>query len=260
MTQFYAFLKKEFLEQLRSGRLILVTVIFCLFGIMNPAAAKLTPFLFDMMSDQLAQTGINVGQAGQIEITAMHSWAQFYKNIPAALLIFLILYCGVLTGEYQKGTLVILITKGMGRGKIMAAKALTLTLLWTFGYGTCGIITYGYNAFFWDNSVAPHLFFAAFCCYLYGLWMISVILPASAAFRSSASVMLTAAGAYLAAYLVRLIPAVHNFSPAVLSDAVNLLTRSDTPRDYTAAVICTALLVLVNLLLSIQIFCRKTFA
>ena len=40
MRSLIAFIKKEFTEQLRSGRLIILGLLFVLFGIMNPAIAK----------------------------------------------------------------------------------------------------------------------------------------------------------------------------------------------------------------------------
>ena len=49
-----AFWKKEWLEQLRSGKLIILGILFVLFGIMNPAVAKLTPWLLEAMADSLA--------------------------------------------------------------------------------------------------------------------------------------------------------------------------------------------------------------
>lgn len=43
MKSLLAFMKKEWMEQVRSGRLLILVIIFILLGIMNPAVAKLTP-------------------------------------------------------------------------------------------------------------------------------------------------------------------------------------------------------------------------
>ena len=40
-----AFLKKEWMEMTRTGRMWILVLIFVLFGIMNPAMAKLTPWM-----------------------------------------------------------------------------------------------------------------------------------------------------------------------------------------------------------------------
>ena len=110
MKQFTAFMKKELLEQLRTGKILIFTIIFGLFGIMNPAIAKLTPWMMELMNDQLAESGII---AGSIKVTALTSWTQYFKNMPMALIILLITYGSILTSECQRGTLILLITKGM---------------------------------------------------------------------------------------------------------------------------------------------------
>ena len=76
MKSMFAFMKKEFTEQLRSGRLILLGLLFVMFGIMNPAIAKLTPWLLDIMADSLAESGMIVTD---VKVSAMDSWVQFFR-------------------------------------------------------------------------------------------------------------------------------------------------------------------------------------
>ena len=47
MKSLIAFMKKEWMDLVRSGRLMILLVIFLLFGIMNPAIAKLTPWMME---------------------------------------------------------------------------------------------------------------------------------------------------------------------------------------------------------------------
>ena len=135
-----AFLKKDFLEQARTGKLLILLILFVLFGIMNPAVAKLTPWLLEMMADSLEASGMVVTE---VTVTAMDSWVQFFKNIPMALIAFVLLEGGILTGEYQSGTLVLSLTKGLKRHQVLGSKAMVLTLLWTVCYWLCFAITYG---------------------------------------------------------------------------------------------------------------------
>ena len=58
MKQFSAFLKKEFTEHIRSGRMMIMGIIFVIIGVMNPAVAKLTPWLLEMFSESLEGTGV----------------------------------------------------------------------------------------------------------------------------------------------------------------------------------------------------------
>lgn len=146
-----AFLKKEWMELCRTGRLMILLLVFTLFGIMNPALAKLTPWLMETLSESLADTGL---VTTSVTVDAMTSWAQFYKNTPVGLIIFILISSGSFTAEYQKGTLIPVVTKGLPRRKIVLAKAWMIFAAWTALYWICFGITYGYNAYFWDNGIA----------------------------------------------------------------------------------------------------------
>lgn len=165
MTQLMAFIKKEWMELLRTGKFIIIVILFMIFGVMNPAIAKLTPWLMKMYSKSLEESGLILTEA---KVDALTSWVQFYKNVPMALIVFLLMFSGILAVEYQKGTLINMITKGLSRWKIVISKSVVLLLLWSFGYWMCYGITYAYNEYFWDNSIAKEVGFAAFCVYLLG--------------------------------------------------------------------------------------------
>ena len=148
MRAFLAFFKKELLDALRSGRLVILGCLFVAFGVMNPAVAKLTPWLMELMSESLAESGMVITE---VNVDALTSWTQFYKNIPMALIAFVLIHASTLTREYESGTLVLLVTKGLSRTTVVLAKATALLGLWTVGYWLCFGVTYLYNAYFWDN-------------------------------------------------------------------------------------------------------------
>ncbi len=254
MNSLFAFLKKEFLEQIRTGKLLIFVIIFCLFGIMSPAIAKLTPWMMEMMSEDLAESGFVVNH---VDIDAMTSWTQYYKNMPIALIILLVMSGGILTAELQKGTLINVITKGLNRWKVIFSKTSAMCIVWTAGSLLSYGITYGYNAYFWDNGIAEHVFFAAFCFYLLGLWLITVIPFASAFLNGASAVILLAGGEFLAAYLLSLLPAVREYSPAYLMGSLNLLTGISAAGDYVPAVIVTVALMAVNMAGAVVLFNRR---
>ena len=169
MSSLITFIKKEFTEQLRSGRLIILGLLFVLFGIMNPAIAKLTPWLLETMADSLAESGMIITD---VKVSAMDSWVQFFKNMPMGLIAFVLLESSIFTKEYTSGTLVLSLTKGLERYKVVISKALVLTVLWSLGYWLCFGITYGYNAYFWDNSIAQNLVFSVVCWWLFGMMVV----------------------------------------------------------------------------------------
>ena len=58
MKTLMAFMKKEWMEQIRSSRLFILGLIFLAVGIMNPAFAKLTPWLMEMVAETMEESGL----------------------------------------------------------------------------------------------------------------------------------------------------------------------------------------------------------
>ena len=87
MSNLAAFIRKEVTEHIRSGKITILVVIFIILGIMNPAIAKLTPWLLETMADTLAESGMTVTE---VTVSALDSWVQFFKNLPMGLIAFIL--------------------------------------------------------------------------------------------------------------------------------------------------------------------------
>lgn len=255
MKQFNAFTKKEFLELFRTGKLLLLLIIFILFGIMSPAIAKLTPWMMNLFSDSFTEAGMTIIM--DMDVTAMTSWTQFYKNISMVLVIFMLMSANTLTAEYQKGTLINILTKGMPRFKVLLSKTFTLFTTWTCGFWLSFGITYGYNFYFWDNRIASNLFFAACCYYLVGIWLISLLLLASGILKTNSGVLAVTGGIFVICYLVSFLPATGRYLPVQLLSASALLTNATALTEYTYAIGITILLSVISIILSIFSFNKR---
>ncbi|HPF86761.1 MAG TPA: ABC transporter permease subunit [Candidatus Limiplasma sp.] len=255
MKTFYAFFKKEQLEMLRTGRLLVLIILFALFGIMNPAIAKLTPWMLQSLSGSMAESGIIITN---IAVNALTSWTQFYKNLPIALLIFVLMTSAIFTAEYQKGTLVLVLTKGLKRTKILAAKALTLLVVWTGLYYLCYFITLGYTAFYWDNGIAQHVGLAAGLYLLFGIWVLSVMVLCSAPASANTGVLLGTGGAVLAVYLLGLLPNVAPYLPLYLTQSMSLLTGTLAPGAMARAAGVTVGLIAANTAAAVLLFQKRS--
>ena len=249
-----AFLKKELLEQLRSGKLLFLGILFVLFGIMNPAVAKLTPWLLEMMADSLAESGMTVTE---VTVSAMDSWVQFFKNIPMALIAFVLMEGSIFTKEYQSGTLLLSLTKGLPRHKVVLSKTLVLLSLWSLGYWLCFGITYGYNAYFWDNSVAKNLLFSVLCWWVFGLWVIGLVVACSTLCASGSGVLLGTGGVVMISYLLSLLPKLSKFLPTMLLDSTALLYGTAEADKYYPALAIAAGMMILCFAVSIPIFNKK---
>lgn len=243
--QFAAFVKKELLEAVRTGKLTVIAILFVLFGMMNPAIAKLMPWMMRILVEDMPELGFAGGQA-QVTVDALTSWMQFYKNIPMALLVLLFLYSSLMAAEYQKGTLICLLTKGMSRWKILAAKGAVLLALWTAGYWISFGITYGYNEYFWKNEGASHIVFAAACLYLFGVWILSLLLFFAVLCKTNSSALIAVGGVFLGCYLLGLLPKIKTYLPVQLLDAPALFRKAGECVDYERAVFITILLICLH--------------
>ena len=254
MRPFVAFLKKEGLEQIRSGKLTVLGILFVCFGIMNPAIAKLTPWLFEVLSESLAESGMIVTD---VTVTAMDSWVQFFKNIPMALIAFVFLQSNLFTKEYQSGTLILSLTKGICRTTVVLSKVSVLTTLWTLGFWVCFGITYAYNAYLWDNSIAQNLILSVVCWWLFGMLVVALMTLFSTLSDSNAGVLLGTGGVVLATYWIGWIPKVGKYLPTFLTNGNALIYGAEEPSSYLASILITLCLTLTCFAVSIPLFHKK---
>ena len=254
MRSLFAFVKKEFTEKLRTGRLFITLMLFVLFGIMNPAIAKMTPWFLELFEESLSESGITVTD---VEVSALDSWMQFFKNIPVALIAFVLLEGAVFTKEYTSGTLILSLTKGLSRFKVVIAKTGVLLAVWSVGFFLCYGITYLYNSYFWDNSVAQNLSLSVVCWWLFGVFVISLMTLFSVLFSSNTGVLLGVGAVSLALYIVGLIPKVEKYLPTALTDGNSLIYGLAEAEKYTPSIIITAALSIVLFAVSIPIFNKK---
>ena len=128
----------------------------------------------------------------------------------------LALFCGTLTNECQSGTLVNLLAKGLPRWKVVAVKFLSAFAVWSVCYWLTFAVTFGYSAYFWDNSIVMHLGLAAFSSYLLGVWLLALILMFSSFLRSGMYVLLGTGAVYGVSAALGALPVLTKYLPARL--------------------------------------------
>jgi ABC-2 type transport system permease protein len=216
--------------------------------------AKLTPWLLETLADSLEESGMIVTD---VKVSAMDSWVQFFKNMPIGLIVFILLESGIFTREFSTGTLVLSLTKGLERYKVVISKTVVLAVLWTVGYWMCFGITYGYNAYFWDNSVAQNLLLSVVCWWLFGMLTIALVTLFSTFANSNTGVLCGTGGVVLASYLLGLLPKCSRYLPTFLMDGNSLIYGMAQAEDYTAAIAVTAVAGVVCFAVSIPVFNKK---
>lgn len=254
MTQFIAFAKKEWMEIYRSGKLFLILAISVIFGIFSPAMAKLTPFIFKALGDQLAGQGMHIDE---IIVTAMTSWQQFYKNLSIVIIIPVILFGSIMASEYQKGTLINMLTKGLPRWKVIAGKFSLLFSVWTIYYWMTFLITYTYTEYFWGDTSVFNIFFASMCIYILGIMMMAVVLLGSIITNTATSCILFSCGIYILMHLLSTIPKLSEYMPLNLMSMDCLSMENMELITYTKPMMVAVVVIIMCVTGAILCFNRK---
>ena len=210
--------------------------------------------MMELLADSIAQSGVTFTP---VAITALDAWTQFFKNIPIALIAFVLLESGVFTREYQTGTLLLSLTKGLARPKAVIAKTAVLAALWTAGYWLCVGITYGYSAYFWDNAATRSLGFSVACWWLFGLWAVALLTLFSTIAKSNTGVLAGTGGVALACLLLGMIPRIGQYLPTRLMDGSALIYGQAGAQAYAAAIAVTAVMVAACFAGSLILFNKK---
>ncbi|MBQ1991835.1 MAG: ABC transporter permease subunit [Clostridia bacterium] len=254
MRALVSFMKKEWLYQLRSSKLVSIGIIFVMLGMLSPAIAKLTPDLLELLTETQGSSSMTITVG---EVTALDSWMQFFKNIPMGLIAFILIESSIFTKEYESGTLVLALTKGLDRYKVVLSKAVTMIFLWTVGYFVCFGITYVYSAYFWDNSIVENLMFSVVIWWLFGLLAISLSVLFSTLSKNNIGVLIGTGGVILASYFVGMFPKVDKLMPTMLMDGNSLVFGLKECGDYTTAIAITVAICIISLVVSIPVFNKK---
>ena len=254
MKTFLAFLKKELLEVVRTGKLIIILAVFVLLSASSPALTWVTPIIMDLAADELAAAGM----AGiEIQVDALTSWAMYFENIAMAMIVFAFVFGSSFTKEYSKNTLILVLTKGFERYKIVIAKAVMMLSLWTVSYWIAFAVTYVGNDLLWDNSVAVGLWPAVLGWWVYGLFIVALIVLFSSVMKGYIGVLLGTGGVVFALTIIDIIPKASKFTPMGLLNYGELLVGAKEMSDIIPALIITLVVTVAAIGASIPLMNRR---
>lgn len=245
------FLRKEYLEIIRTWRLWVVPGLLLFFAVTSPVLALLTPAM--LKSVAAGQSGIQIIVP---DPTYLDAYAQWIKNLQQIVTFALLLTAGgMIAGERSSGTAVLVLTKPVSRRAFVVSKFISnATLLMVFtaiGTLVCWAVTYvtfGEAPLFrLVSSTAAWLAFA--------FLMLAFMTLYSAGLKS-----LAAGGAGLATFFALSVlslwgPALH-YSPAGIAVAANALL-ADTDVSLVWPLITTAVAIVVALIAAVLVFERQ---
>lgn len=253
MKSYIAFTKKEFLEFTRTYKLLITAAVFLLIGIMSPAFAKIMP---DLMKSMVTDKTITIHMGTP---TALDSWTQFFKNISQiGLFVLVIIFSGIMSGEYRKGTLINMLTKGLSRPTVILSKFTMSASVWTLSYTLCFAVAYYYTKYFWSSDNLKNLLFSVFCMWVFGMLLVAALLLGAVIFKSTYGSLLSTGSFVIIMFTLGTLPKTKKYDPAKLaSDNLSLLTGNSNPGDFTIPLLISLGLIVAFVLIAIVHFNKK---
>lgn len=138
--------------------------------------------------------------------------------------------------------------KGLSRHAVILSKLTAMILLWTVSYTTAFIVTWGYTAYLFPNDNPPHLGLSVFCLWLFGAFLMTLLLFAATLVKSSYGALIVTGAVSALLAMVNIAPLVQKYNPLILAlNNTVLLTNAIRPSEmYSAlAVACVCLLLLI---------------
>lgn len=252
MRAYFAFIKKEFMEYTRTYKLVIMGVVFLLFGIMNPAIAKVMP--------DIIKSATPAGMEIKIPPpTALDAWAQFFKNVgQMGLLVLIIVFSGIMANEFSRGTLINILTKGMKRSTVILSKITVAAIIWTSSYLLSFLVSYFYTAYFWKMEGMHHVFLTFFSLWLFGLLLITLLIFGGVLFKNIFGSLFLSGGAIVVTMLLNINPKFQKYNPITLaSENMLLLTSKKDLSDFIPAVTVCGVFIIVLVGGSVLLFNKK---
>lgn len=238
------------MESVRNFKLIALIVVFMIFGVISPLTAILLP---EIMETFIEEEGLYFEMP---EVQALDSYVQFFSNVnQMGLVVLVIVLGGVLTNELSRKTLINLVTKGLKRYKVIVVKSIYACLMWTAAYISGAAITYLYTIYYWEETV-PNIILAFSLTWLFGIFLISIVMFASSIFKSSyVGVLLTVLLAVVVMIIASIHPVLQEYMPQYLLGAsTEILSGEMEAADVFSSIIVTIVTSVLMFILSIIIF------
>ena len=247
MNGYIAFMKKEFTENMKNYRFIILFAVFLIFGIMSAFLAKFTP---EILAADMDMTS---------EPVALDAWKQFYKNISGVgFSAFIILFGSCLSNEYSKGTLVLMVTKGLSRKAVILAKYTVAATLMTISYWIGYAATYGYTALLWNDNNLSNVVLAAGSLWIVGFLYLSILMIGCVIFKQTFTSILFTGGIVAIISLLGMIEPIAKFNPFILtSKNVDLISSEAVPAEFVIPAFISIILSIFGLLIAIRLFNKK---
>ena len=243
--------RKEWMELIRSYRLLIVAVVLVFFGLTSPLLAKFTPEIISFIPG-----GTDISKLIPPP-TVWDAVTQYVKNMTQfGIILALLLTMGVVAQEKDKGTAAMILVKPMPRGSFLGAKFLAIATMFAISLIAAGLACYYYTLLLFEALDILHWLVLNAMLFLYIMVFVAMTLFCSTLTKSQAAAGGIALGLLVVFGLVGAIPGLGEYLPGELITWGTRLMQGDTIASWSAFGISIGLIV-VSLLAAWLIFRKQ---
>lgn len=253
---FVTLLRKEILENRRTHRLLILAVVLLVFGMLSPITARFAPEIIRLAAGDTANTDALMQLIP--DPTVIDAVDQYLKNLTQiGMLVIVLLVMGLVAGEKERKTAVLLLVRPVRRPVFLLAKFSAFVFLLCCCLAAAGLACYLYTGLLFGEWLDAGAFTA-----INGLMLLYLLVPLTLTFFGSTvsySRVLAAAiglGGWLVLNLLGAVHAFRDYAPGRLSAAAAGLSRG-MPFDAWAAVLTGLALIILCLICGASIFQKQ---
>jgi ABC-2 type transport system permease protein len=237
MSLFVA-LRKEWMELIRTYRLLIVAVVLVFFGLASPLLAKFTPEIISLIPE---------GESISLLIPPPIVWDavfQYVKNITQfGIILALLLTMGAVAQEKDKGTAAMILVKPMPRSSFLGAKFTAIAAMFAICLIAAGLACYYYTLLLFEALDILRWLVLNTLLFLYLMVYVALTLFCSTLTKSQAAAGGIALGLLVILNLVGAIPNLGKYLPGELISWGTRLMQGNASSSWAALGISLGLIV-----------------
>ncbi len=218
MNRFTVLLHKDLIESIRKHRLLVLVLVFLMFGILSPVTAKYLPEIVSLILSSVGEMpdfGIAIPDPVMND-----SYVQYYKNMTQmGIFIQILVMMGIVSEEKRKGSAVLILTKSVSRLEFLLSKFVMSVTVIMVSMIPSFVSFYLYTWLLFDEKPLPGAFAGIGIFALLMIFIMSLTFFASTVARSAAISAMIAIGGYFSVSLISAIPKISDYFPMYLLDA-----------------------------------------
>ncbi|MEN8614081.1 ABC transporter permease subunit [Dehalogenimonas sp. THU2] len=222
MNGFNTLMKKEWREQVRTFRLLIVGGVFLFFGLLTPVMTRYLPEIIKLAGEDISF----------IEIpppTAVQALVEYSATaLQMGLLVAILVTMSAIAGERSRGTALMTLSKPVSTGAFVTAKLMAISFTFIIGLVLGGIGAFGYTWMLIEEGNLAGFIGQTALLSVYLIFCITTTLVFSAVFRNSLAAGGVAIGVLLVGAGLGAVPWVGRVMPGSLTSWGNHLVAGES--------------------------------